>query len=62
VFLREICFLRELDHPNIVKVLEIILTDDILYLVFELVDTDLKDVMANHRELLTPPNIRSISQ
>ncbi|XP_063226911.1 cyclin-dependent kinase 2-like [Bacillus rossius redtenbacheri] len=40
--IREISLLRELDHPNIVKLLDVVSTDCSLYLVFELLVYDLK--------------------
>ena len=43
--LREIAVLKHLQHPNIVSLIEYILTDGKLYLVFEHVDKDLKKYM-----------------
>jgi cyclin-dependent kinase 2 len=40
--LREIVFLRKLDHPNIVKLENVVMDSNRLYLVFELLDMDLK--------------------
>jgi mitogen-activated protein kinase 15 len=44
---REVMFLQELDHPNIIKVNEIIRAknDKDIYLVFEYMDTDLHAVI-----------------
>lgn len=44
--LREISLLQEVDHPNIVKLLEIIPGDNKLYLVFEYFNTDLKKYLS----------------
>ena len=43
--LREISLLRELEHPNIVRLLDCIQNEGRLYLVFEFVDKDLKKYM-----------------
>lgn len=40
--LREMSLLKEVDHPGIVKLLEIIHGENKLYLVFEYFNTDLK--------------------
>jgi hypothetical protein len=48
--IREISLLRELDHPNVVKLLDIIqATPGGLYLVFEFVAHDLKTFMDQHQ-------------
>ena len=43
--LREIGLLKEIDHPGVVKLLEIIPENNKLYLVFEYFNTDLKQYM-----------------
>lgn len=43
--LREIAFMRELSHPNIVKLLEVIHTERLLVLVFEHLECDLKNFL-----------------
>jgi serine/threonine protein kinase len=43
--LREIVLLRQLEHPNVVKLENVVMDAARLYLVFELVDTDLKKYM-----------------
>ena len=40
--LQEIEILKELDHPNVVRLLDVFCTQNKLLLVFELVDSDLK--------------------
>lgn len=40
--IREICILRELTHENIVSLIDVIATDEKLYLIFEFVEQDLK--------------------
>ncbi|KAJ3416773.1 Cyclin-dependent kinase 3 [Chytridiales sp. JEL 0842] len=43
--IREISLLKELKHPNIVKLLDIVHSDAKLYLIFEFLDLDLKKYM-----------------
>lgn len=43
--IREISLLKELDHPNIVKLLDVIHNEKKLYLVFEFLSKDLKKYM-----------------
>ncbi|KAJ2118121.1 Cyclin-dependent kinase catalytic subunit, partial [Coemansia sp. RSA 521] len=43
--IREISLLKELQHENIVKLLDIVYNDAKLYLVFEFLDLDLKKYM-----------------
>ncbi|CAG9331484.1 CDKA [Blepharisma stoltei] len=40
--MREICLLRQMCHPGIVSLLDVIMTEKSLYLVFELLDQDLR--------------------
>ena len=65
--IREISLLRELDHPNVVKLLDVIQTSPGgLYLVFEYVEHDLKAFMdqhqvpgSNERRGLPPATVKS---
>jgi cyclin-dependent kinase len=43
--IREISLLKELDHPNVVRLMDIVHADAKLYLVFEFLDLDLKRYM-----------------
>lgn len=43
--LREISLLKELNHPNVVQLMEVVHVDKILYLVFEYLHQDLKKFM-----------------
>ena len=51
--LREMSLLREVDHPGIVKLLEIIPGENNLYLVFEFFNTDLKQYLDRKGSPLT---------
>lgn len=43
--IREISLLKELHHPNIVRLMDVVHTDKRLTLVFEYLDQDLKEVL-----------------
>lgn len=47
--LREVSILKELSHPNIIKLEDVIHTNKKLILVFELLDYDLKKFMQQYR-------------
>ncbi|XP_064185699.1 cyclin-dependent kinase 2-like [Anguilla rostrata] len=58
--IREISLLKELSHPNIVKLLDVVHTEKKLYLVFEYLNQDLKKYMDSSQPLgLTLPLIQS---
>lgn len=59
--LREIILLRQLDHPNVVNLENVVMEPGRLYLVFELVDTDLKKYMDSSAEPLDPSLIKVAS-
>ena len=50
-FLREIVFLKEFDHPNLIRLQEVILSQTSIYLMFDLMDWDLKDMLAYEERL-----------
>ncbi|KAL2456584.1 Protein kinase superfamily protein [Abeliophyllum distichum] len=61
---REICILRKLDHPNIMK-LEALVTSRIsgsLYLVFEYMEHDLAGLLASPKVKFTEPQIKCYMQ
>lgn len=59
--LREIAVLRQLKHPNIVALNDVVQTDGRLYLVFEFVDQDLKKYFDACAGMLSQDLIRSYS-
>ena len=46
--IREISLLKELEHPGIVQLLDVVHADQKLYLVFEYLDKDLKKLMDDY--------------
>jgi len=52
--IREISLLKELKHPAIVRLIDVLHQDAKLYLVFEFLDQDLKRYMDTHVGLLNP--------
>eukprot|EP00596_Hydrurales_sp_CCMP1899_P000601 CAMPEP_0119051274 /NCGR_PEP_ID=MMETSP1177-20130426/72941_1 /TAXON_ID=2985 /ORGANISM="Ochromonas sp, Strain CCMP1899" /LENGTH=528 /DNA_ID=CAMNT_0007030417 /DNA_START=146 /DNA_END=1732 /DNA_ORIENTATION=- len=57
--LREIVLLRQLEHPNVVKLENVVMDAARLYLVFELVDTDLKKYMDSVKGALSADLVQS---
>lgn len=55
--IREISLLKELNHPNIVQLLQVLHSDAKLYLVFEFLDLDLKKFM-DTTSGLTPRHVK----
>ncbi|TMW60857.1 hypothetical protein Poli38472_000899 [Pythium oligandrum] len=58
--LREISVLRELEHPNIVRLLDCLQENGKLFLVFEFVDKDLKRFMEHRPGQLDIPLIKGL--
>lgn len=59
--IREISVLKELKHPNIVSLLDVVHNDNRLYLVFEYLDLDLKrfmDIVKKKDGGLTPVQVK----
>ena len=56
--LREVTLLKELNHPNIVRLLDVIITEKKLYLIFEYIERDLRKVLDTN--CLTSEQIRKI--
>jgi cyclin-dependent kinase 1 len=59
--IREISLLRELTHPNIVSLLDVLMQENKLYLVFEFLSMDLKKYMETlpHNKLLETTLVKS---
>jgi len=57
--IREISLLKELQQPNIVRLLEVLHQESKLYLVFEFVEQDLKKYMDSVPSLLNPILVKS---
>jgi serine/threonine protein kinase len=58
--IREVSLLKELHHPNVVRLLDVFCSLKKLYLIFEFVDNDLKKHMKT-KGLLTPDQVKSFS-
>lgn len=56
--IREISLLKDLKHPSIVNLFDIILGDGSIYMVFECLNMDLKKLLEQRRDLLTPKLIK----
>jgi mitogen-activated protein kinase 1/3 len=63
--LREIAILRRVKHPNIVKLLNILIPDekkvDSIYLVLEVLDTDLKSILHNPKTSLSEIQVKKLT-
>jgi negative regulator of the PHO system len=57
--IREISLMKELKHPNIVQLIDVIHTDKALTLVFEICEVDLKNYLDQKRNILSPVAIKS---
>ena len=58
--IREISLLKELKHPNIVSLLDVLMEESKLYLIFEYLTMDLKKYMDNigSGELMNPSVVK----
>ncbi|KAL0393752.1 UNVERIFIED_CONTAM: Cyclin-dependent kinase F-4 [Sesamum latifolium] len=57
--LREVKSLRKMNHPNIVKLKEVIRENDVLYFVFEYMDCNLYQLMKDRAKLFSEAEIRN---
>lgn len=60
--MREIAILKELDHPNVVELLDILYipNEKKLHLIFEYVDYDMKKFMKSLKEPLKNDHVKSL--
>jgi cyclin-dependent kinase 2 len=58
--IREISLLKELQHPNVVKLKDILFEDNKLYLIFEYLEFDLKKYMDKNKATLTDATVKSL--
>lgn len=59
VNLREVKSLRKMNHPNIVKLKEVIRENDILYFVFEYMECNLYQLMKDRQKLFSEAEVRN---
>lgn len=59
--IREIALLKELSHPNVVKLLDVFCSTNKLVLVFEFVENDLKKYMKSLQRMLDQKTIKSMA-
>ena len=57
--IREVKYLQELDHPNVINLIDIFMAYDNLNLVLEFLPTDLEVVIKDKNILFTPADIKS---
>ena len=55
--LREITILRELEHPNIVKLIDVVLNNSKLYLLFEFIECDLRKFLISYKNNILSENL-----
>lgn len=53
--------MREIDHPNVVNLIDVICTDNKLYLIFEYAQKDLKKFMEKYPHSNMHPKIVKVS-
>lgn len=59
--IREISLLKDLKHPSIVQLFDVIVADSSLYMVFELLNMDLKKLLDKAKEVFTPKLVKVCS-
>lgn len=55
--IREVSILKELSHPNIVNLIDVLMEESRLYLIFEYLTMDLKKYMESLGDELIEPNV-----
>lgn len=58
--MREISLLKDLEHPAIVPLFDVIVADSSIYMVFELLSMDLKKLLDKSKDVFTPKLIKVI--
>ena len=56
--IREISLLKDLKHPAIVPLYDVIIADDSLYMVFEFLNMDLKKLLDKAKDVFTPKLVK----
>lgn len=56
--IREISLLKDLKHPSVIQLYDIVIADSSLYMVFELLSMDLKKLLDKAKEVFTPQLIK----
>lgn len=56
--IREISLLKDLNHPAIIQLYDVIVADSSLYMVFELLNMDLKKLLDKAKDVFTPPLVK----
>ncbi|XP_053667629.1 cyclin-dependent kinase 2 [Anopheles marshallii] len=57
--MREISLLRDLKHHSIVELIDVIISENSIYMVFEYLDMDLKKMLDRHKSSFTPMLVKS---
>lgn len=58
--LREIKSLRKMNHPNVIKLKEVIRVNDDLYFVFDFMDNNVYEIMKDRTKALSEDKVKSI--
>lgn len=56
--IREISLLKDLKHPSVIQLYDVIIADSSLYMVFELLSMDLKKLLDKAKDVFTPQLIK----
>lgn len=56
--IREISLLKDVKHPSIIQLYDVIVAESSLYMVFELLNMDLKKLLDKAKEVFTPKLIK----
>ncbi|XP_055306681.1 cyclin-dependent kinase 2 isoform X2 [Sitodiplosis mosellana] len=57
--IREVSLLKDLKHPSVIELYDVVIADSSLYMVFELLSMDLKKLLDKAKEVFTPQLIKS---